>query len=141
MRDLSSTLKLSRGLSPVAAVTNDTAFVSEIIDFADFDGALFAWIAGSLADVAFTFTMLFEHGDVANLSDAAAVPDSQLIGTEAAGAPLLSSDNKVGKIGYRGSKRYGRVTLTPASNTGDIYLAGMWIQGFPRNLPQSTQIV
>lgn len=139
--DIHNTLKFSRGISPAAAVTDDTAFVSQIIDCANFAATEFVWLAGSIADVDVTFTLLVEHGDNASLTDAAAVPDAQLIGTEANGAPLLSSDNQVGKIGYKGTKRYVRVTITPANNTGNIFLAGVWVQGSPRTVPQSTQIV
>jgi hypothetical protein len=39
---------------------------------------------GSIADVGATFTVLVEHGDVATLTDAAAVPDDLLISTEVA---------------------------------------------------------
>lgn len=138
---LHNQVKYSRGISPVAAVTNDTAFVSQILDTANFGSAEFIWIAGSIADADVTFTLLVEHGDDASLTDAAAVDDVHLLGTEASAAPLLSSDNKVGKIGYIGPKRYVRVTITPANNTGNIFLAGIWAQGNPRKGPQSTQIV
>lgn len=141
MRDLFNALKLSRGLSPVAATTDNTAYVSQIADMQGYDSALFAWLAGSLADVDATFTVLVEEGDASNLSDAAAVADADLIGTEAASAPLFGSDDKVGKIGYRGSKRYVRVTITPAANSGNVFLAGLWIQGHARSVPQSSPII
>lgn len=141
MRDLHNNIKASRGLSPVAAVTDNTAFTSEIIDTANFGSCEFVWIAGSIADADVTFTVLVEDGDNSDLSDNAAVDDAYLLGTESGAAPLLGSDNKVGKIGYVGPKRYVRVTITPATNTGDIYLAGVWLQGHPRVGPQSTQIV
>lgn len=137
--DLHNRIKVSRGISPVAAVTNNTAFVSEIIDTAGALATEFVWLAGSIADVDVTFTLLVEHGDDSGLSDAAAVPDAQLLGTEASGAPLLGSDNQCGKIGYIGAKRYARVTITPASNTGNIYLAGAWIQRM--DTLQTAQIV
>lgn len=141
MRDLHNNLKASRGISPAAAVTNNDAFVSQILDTANFGSAEFVWLAGSIADVDVTFTVLVEDGDAANLSDAAAVDDAYLLGTEVGAAPLFGSDDKVGKIGYIGPKRYVRVTITPASNTGNIFLAGVWLQGHPRVGPQSTQIV
>ena len=43
----------------------------------------FLILTGALADADATFTTLVEHGDAADLSDAAAVPDTQLTGTEA----------------------------------------------------------
>ena len=141
MRDLHNSIKCSLAEPPVAAVTGDTAFVSSILDTANYGSAEYVWVAGSIADADVTFTLLVEDGDDASLTDAAAVADEHLLGTEANAAPLLSSDNKVGKIGYIGPKRYVRVTVTPANNTGNIFFAAIWIQGHPRVYPQSTQIV
>jgi len=139
MLDLRNNLKFSRGISPAAAVTNDTAFVSQVIDRAGFDAVEFVWIAGSIADADVTFTVLVEESDT-NFSGSA-VADADLLGTEAGAAPLFGSDDKVGKIGYKGTKRYVRVTITPANNSGNIFLAGVWVLGNARSLPQSTQIV
>lgn len=141
MKDLHNQIQVKRGISPAAAVTDNTAFVSQILDTAGFDANEFVWAAGSIADADVTFTLLVEDGDAANLSDAAAVADEYLLGTEANGAPLLSSDDKCGKIGYRGLKRYVRVTITPAANSGNIFLAGVWLQGSPRTISGlSTQV-
>ena len=140
-RDLHHDLKWSLAEPPVAAVTNDDPFVSAILDTAEYGANEFLWIAGSIADADVTFTLLLEHGDNSALSDAAAAPDADLLGTEANGAPLLTSDNKCGKIGYRGSKRYIRVTVTPANNTGNIFFAAGWLQAFPRVGALTTQIV
>lgn len=139
MLDLHNNLKFSRGLSPVAATTDNTAYVSQVIDRQGFDSLEFVWLAGSLADVDATFTLLVEESD-SNFSGST-VAAADLLGTTTGGAPLLSSDNQVGKIGYKGTKRYVRVTITPAANTGNIFLAGVWVLGCPRSAPQSTQIV
>lgn len=133
--------KYTRALAPVAAVTDNTAFVSEILDTANYDQNEFIWVSGSIADADATFTVLFEDGDNSALSDNAAVADANLLGTEAGAAPLFTSDNSTGKIGYIGAKRYIRVTITPAANTGNIFLAATWAQGCGREQPQSTQIV
>jgi len=127
MRDLINCLDFKRGLSPAAAVTNNTAFVSQIFDTRGMSGALFAFATGSLADTDATFTVLAEEGDNASLTDNTAVADANLLGTEALAAPLFSDDNKVFKLGFVDTKRYLRVTITPANNTGDVYIAGMWI--------------
>lgn len=139
MRDLANNLKCVAGLNPVAAVTNDTAFVSAIVDTDGFDGAVFVGILGSVADADTTLTVLVEDGDNAALSDNAAVADEHLIGVEAMGL-RYDSDNKCFKIGYVGNKRYVRVTITPANNTGNLFLAGAWVLGHPRKAPQSTQV-
>ena len=151
MLDLHNNIKASRGMSPVAATTDNTAYVSQILDTAGFGSAEFVGILGSIADADVTFTVLVEHGDQSNLSDAAAVDDAYLLGTEAGtvtagaavsgAAPGFADDNKTFKFGYKGPKRYVRVTVTPASNSGNIFLAGVWIQGHPRVKPQSTQVV
>lgn len=129
MQDQSQKLKIRPLFYPVAAVTNNTAFVSNIIDTLGFNSLTLCWVTGSIADVDVTFTVLVEHGDNSALSDNTAVSDAMLVGTEAGAAPLFSNDNTACKIGYIGDKRYVRVTITPANNTGDIYLAGVSIQG------------
>lgn len=140
LRDLHNNIKASRGISPAAAVTDNTAFVSQIIDTANFASVEFVGLFGAIADADCTFTVLVEHGDQSNLSDAAAVDDAYLLGVESMGLQY-DSDNKTFKIGYLGPKRYVRVTVTPAGNTGNVFLAGVWIQGHPRKMPQSTQVV
>ncbi len=140
-RDLHNDLKVTNAIPPAAAVTGDTPFVSTILDTWEFLTNEFVWLAGSIADSNVTFTLLVEESDDSGMSGATAVPDAQLLGTEAAAAPLFGSDNKAGKIGYRGSKRYIRVTITPSGNSGDIYLAAAWLQAFARSAAQTTQIV
>jgi len=140
MRDLFNQIVLKRAIAPAAAVTDNTAFVSQIADTANGDSLTFLGIAGSLSDANMTTTVLVEEGNDSGLSDAAAVADADLLGLEASCAPQYDSDNKCFKIGYKGSKRYVRVTITPAANTGDIYLAGIWLHGSPRVQPQSTQL-
>lgn len=150
MLDLHNNIKCTRGMSPVAATTDNTAYTSQILDRQGFDAAEFVGILGSVADADVTFTVLVEEGDAANLSDAAAVADADLLGVEAGtvtagaavsgAAPGFADDNKVFKIGYKGTKRYVRVTVTPAANSGNIFLAGVWILAHPRSMPQSTQV-
>ena len=140
MKDLASNIKCSLAEPPVAAVTDNTPFVSAILDTAGFVSAVFVGIFGTNADADATFTVLVEDGNVSNLSDNAAVADEHLVGVEAMSLDF-ADDNKVFKIGYVGPKRYVRVTITPANNTGNIFFAGVWIQGHPRKAPQSTQVV
>lgn len=127
MKDLANHIEVRRAISPVAATTDNTAYVSQIISLAGFNSLMFAIALGAIADADATFTVLVEHGDQANLSDAAAVPDSQLTGTEAAAGFKFDDDNKVRKIGYVGSKAYVRLTVTPANNTGNVFLSAIAI--------------
>lgn len=139
MRDFANSVEVRRAISPAAAKTDNTAFVSQIIDVSGFSMLLFAILLGSLADADATFTVLVEHGDAANLSDAAAVPDVQLTGSEASAGFTFADDNKVRKIGYVGSKRYVRLTITPANNTGDAYVSAVAILSGGRYLPTAAQ--
>lgn len=138
-RDLHNNVKFLPAEPPVAAVTDNTAFVSTILDTANFSMNEFIGYFGSVADADATFTVLVEDGNVSNLSDAAAVVDDNLLGVEAMGLDF-ADDNSVFKIGYIGPKRYVRVTVTPANNTGNIFFAAIWAQSGARNLGQTTQV-
>ena len=128
MRDLLNGLDFKRGLSPVAATTDNTAYVSQILDMQGDDGAVFAILTGSLADADATFTVLAQEGAQSNLSDATDVADDDLVGTEALAGFTFAGDDKVFKLGFRPSgKRYKRVTITPANNSGNVFISGVWI--------------
>jgi hypothetical protein len=137
--DLHNNILVSRGISPVAALTNvNTPIVSQIIDTANFAATEFLLQIGANTDADATFTVLVEDGNVANLSDNAAVADAYLLGTEALASFQYDDDNETRKIGYIGPKRYVRVTVTPANNgAGDIFLAGLWVQSCARKSPQA----
>lgn len=124
MRDFMSGMDVKRAISPVS-VADTTAQVSQIIDMQGVDGLTFVILTGSIADADATFAVLVEHGDVSNLSDAAAVPDEQLVGTEALAGFQFDDDNECRKIGYRGGKRYVRLTITPAANASAALLAAV----------------
>ncbi|MGJ4893770.1 hypothetical protein ACQR2B_06640 [Bradyrhizobium oligotrophicum] len=128
MRELHDNIDVKRGISPAAATTDNTAFVSQILDTQGIYSAEFVILCGSLADVDATFAVLAEEGEQANLSDNTAVDDKDLVGLETAASFDFSADNKVFKLGFRPSgKRYKRVTITPANNTGNAFIAGVWI--------------
>ncbi len=135
-RDLHNNIHVKRGLSPVAAGTDNTAYVSEIIDTAGYGSVEFLLAIGANTDANATFTVLVEDGNNSALSDNAAVADEYLLGTEASASFAYNDDNEVRKIGYIGTKRYVRVTVTPAGNdSGNIYMAGVWVLGHPVNMP------
>jgi hypothetical protein len=94
MIDTTRRFVLKRAISPVSGAADNTASVSQIIDKAGFDSLVFATLLG--------------QGSGAPEVDAAFI---------------FSSDDQVRKIGYRGSKRYVRITITPAANTG------AWLHG------------
>lgn len=128
MRDLHNNIKVSRAISPQNPGSGDTPIVSQIIDTKDYETLEFLIATGSLSDANATFTVLVEDGDVSTLTDNAAVADADLLGTEAAASFQFDDDNEVRKIGYRGSKRYVRLTITPSGNTGDVYVSAVAVQ-------------
>lgn len=140
MRDSISSIQVKRALSPVS-VSDNTAQVSQIIDRQGYDSLAFLILIGSVADTDATFAVLVEDGDAANLSDAAAVADadliSQLSGTapETAAGFQFDDDNEVRKIGYRGTKRYVRLTITPTNNASAAVVAAVAVLGHPEFAP------
>lgn len=115
----------------VITVTDNTAIVSGIVDRQGYDAAAFLIATGTLADADATFTVLVEDGDQSDLSDAAAVADTYLNGTEALASFTFAEDASAFKIGYVGPKRYVRCTVTPANNTGSAPVAIIGLLGRP----------
>ncbi len=134
MKDLMNKIHVMRAISP-ASVADNTAQVSQIIDRQGFESLTFAIATGSLADADATFTVLVEHGDAANLSDAAAVDDADLLGTEALASFAFGDDDETRKIGYIGNKRYTRLTITPSANASAALVAAVAILGHPQIVP------
>lgn len=137
MKDLTNNIHPVLLFEPVAAQTNSsTARVSAIIDRQGYESLTLVLINGTNTDADATFAVLVEDGNVSNLSDNAAVDDAELNGTEALAAFAFGDDGECRKIGYRGSKRYVRVTVTPTgNNSGDWFMAGVAILGNPSRSP------
>jgi hypothetical protein len=127
-------IQVKRAISPVS-VSDNTARVSEIIDTSGYDSAEFIIALGSIADADATFTVLVEDGDNSALSDNAAVADDFLVGTEAEASFTFASDDQVRKIGYKGPKRYIRLTITPASNASAALIAAVAVLSHPALSP------
>lgn len=134
MRDMHNNINVKRVLSPVS-VADNTAQVGEIIDRQGYDALEYLIATGSLADADATFTVLLEEGDAANLSDAAAVADANLLGTEALASFTYADDDKVFKLGYKGFKRYTRLTITPAANASAALLSAVAVLCHPSSAP------
>lgn len=120
---------------PIAAQTNsNTARVSNIIDTAGYESLELVLINGTNTDANATFAVLVEDGDNSALSDNAAVDDAHLLGTEALAAFTFANDDICRKIGYLGTKRYVRVTVTPTGNdAGDWFMAGVALLGHAKS--------
>ena len=100
-----------------------------------FESLTYVIATGSIADADATFTVLLEEGDNAALSDAAAVADADLLGTEVLAAFQYDDDNETRKLGYIGSKRYTRLTITPVGNASAAVLSAVAILGNPAIAP------
>lgn len=114
LRDLHNNISVEPALD-VAVITTDTTTAGDIIDTRSAEAVEFVIVSGTLTDG--TYTPLVEDGDDSGLSDAAAVADADLLGTEADAAFAATDDNAVKKVGYAGSKRYVRLSLVSASTT------------------------
>lgn len=134
MKDLHNNIHVKRAISPVS-VADNTAAVSEIIDMQGFQSLEFVIATGSIADADATFAVLVEDGDASNMADAAAVADANLLGTEALAGFQFDDDNEVRKIGYVGSKRYVRLTITPTGNASAALLSAVAVLGHPASVP------
>lgn len=138
MREMVNNVSAIPALVPVAAaVADNTAQVGAIIDTQGFQSLMILLVTGTLADADATFVVLIEDGDAANLSDAAAVADIFLEPVEATVNFDFGDDSIVRKIAYTGPKRYVRMTVTPAANTGAAPMAGIAVLGNLHNLPEA----
>lgn len=127
MRDIYNKAKLDHLISPQTE-TGDNPIVSSIIDCKGFDAILLGLVTGTMSDSNCTSTVLLEESDDSGMSGASAVDDNDLLGTEALAAPIFSDDTVTKKLGYKGRKRYIRLTVTPSGNTGNFIIAGIAIK-------------
>lgn len=134
MQDLFSNITPKRVISPVS-VADNTAQVGQIIDRQGFDSLTYIIATGSIADADATFAALLEEGDASDLSDAAAVADADLLGTEALAGFQYDDDNECRKLGYVGGKRYTRLTITPTGNASAALVGAIAILGHPNLAP------
>lgn len=135
MRDQANDMTFAQLFPPKAAVTDNTAQVSNIIDTFGYNSLTLVLDAGTLTDADATFALTLEHGDDSGLSDTAVPASTDLIGTLANASFQFDSDNKCRKVGYIGAKRYVRATVTPTANTGNLFLAGIAVLGNPKSAP------
>lgn len=136
MRDMANNVTPRPVLAP-AVGTDDTPLVGAIIDRLGYDSLTYLIQSGTLADAGATWTPLLEESDDPAMSDAAAVADADLIGTEALASLTQANDGVCRKLGYAGDKRYTRLTITPAGNAGNAPISAMALLGHPSNAPTS----
>jgi hypothetical protein len=110
-----------------AAITSSTTTAGNIIDMSGFEGLEFFIQSGARTDG--TYTPLIEEGDEDDLGDAAAVADENLLGTEAAAA--VAAANTVKRIGYRGHKRYVRLSIVSTGVTSGATVGATAVKARP----------
>lgn len=137
MKDQCNDLNFRQLFPPKAAVTDNTAQVSNIIDLLGYNSCTLVLNTGTLTDTDATFAVTMEHGDAPDLSDTAAPAATDLIGSLTLASFDFSSDNVCRKLGYIGGKRYVRMTVTPANNTGNLFLSGVAVLGNAKLAPQA----
>lgn len=115
------------------AITSNTTSAGSIIDLKGYGSCEFVIASGTLTDGA--YAILIEDGDNSGLSDAAAVDDNYLLGTEAAAGFAATDDNTVKKIGYVGSKRYVRLSIVSTGVTSGGTIGAVAILGHAENAP------
>ena len=134
MKDLHDSIHTVQVLAPVS-FANNTPLVGAIVDRSGYDSLEYSISLGANAGSAGTYTALLEEGDAANLSDAATVAAGDMRGTIANTSWAYTDVNKTRKIGYGGSKRYSRLTITPAANVAAVLASVTAILGNPVNAP------
>jgi hypothetical protein len=139
-QDLHNNIQVLSVFDPIDLGTGNSAKVGEIIDRQDAGALEFLIQTGSLADTDATFAVLVEEGDASDLTGSNVVAATDLLGTVAGASFVFSDDNKIAKIGYVGSKRYVRLTVTPANNTGAVLISACAILASLRMAPNTTQL-
>ncbi len=132
MRDLHHNLGFLVALN-TAAITSNTTTNGVIIDTKGFDSLEFVILTGTLTDG--TYTPALIEGDDPALADGAAVAAGDLLGTVAGATIAATDDNKVKKLGYRGNKRFVRLTLVSTGATTGGTIGAVAVQGHPRSAP------
>lgn len=135
MKDQANDLTFAQLFPPKAATTDNTAYVSNIIDTFGYNSCTLVLDTGTEADADATFAVTMEHGNDPALADTSVPAVTDLVGTIANAGFDFSADNKCRKLGYIGVNRYLRMTVTPANNTGSVLLAGVAVLGHPKNAP------
>ena len=131
--DLRSNIVVKVSVDEATTVSNNDNTVGAIIDGLGYKSVTYVIQTATLADSDVTLTPTIHECAAANCSDAAVA--TNFVGTIAGATFAAGDDNTIKTIGYTGGKRYTRLTLTPASNTGSAVFSASVILGHPRKGP------
>lgn len=126
MKDLFSSVKAAPALAP-AVQTAATATAA--LDLRDFGSVVYAIETGAIAGDG-DFGVTLQHSDTTTAGDFVDVP-ADLV---ASNAPATLAASSAYKVGYKGSKRYVRLSLTKAGGTS-IAAGAVAILGHPAVAP------
>lgn len=132
--DLHNNIKVVAAVKPVAVGTTGIAGgqLSSAIDRKGYGSVEFVYQSGGSASVADTITPVVYEGDTTNGSFTSAAA-ADLLGTEAA-LTLTTSAGKVGRVGYKGNKRYVKLRLY-GTGTATALVAGSAVLSTPESAP------
>ena len=112
------------GLALSATLSGTTKAEGNWIDMQGWEAVTFSVSTGTVTDAgtAAGFSFQVEEGDDTTDAGATAVADADLIGLESALTVTADTDDNklVGSIGYRGSKRYVRMTAVGTTGTDAV---------------------
>ncbi|SBT89382.1 hypothetical protein GA0115233_100929 [Streptomyces sp. DI166] len=132
-RDLKNNVSAVQSLAPAARTA---AADGAAVDLANYGSATVIIDVGTAAGTNPSFTFEVQESDTTTSGDFTAVADADLDGTE----PVVTTANDVAvyEIGYRGTKRYLRVTIETVGGTDTPTLpcTGLVLRGSPRVAPK-----
>ena len=131
MRDLFNHINPKVAIAPAAAITDNTAAVGALIDRQGFESVTYVIETGVESDADATFAVTIQEGNASDGTDLATVASQDLLGTTALASFTFSDDTKCFKLGYIGTKRYTKITITPSNNTGNFFVSAVALLSHP----------
>lgn len=130
--DLENHVSVAQSLAPAARTA---AADGAAVDLANYDSAVVVIDTGTATGTSPSFTFEVQESDTTSGGDFTAVDSAYLEGSE----PVVTQANDVAvyKIGYKGIKRYIRVTIETVggSDTPTLPCTGLVVRGKPRVKP------
>lgn len=131
MLDLHSEVKYAQAIPPASYTGSQDGAT---LDRKGYDAVTFVVQTGlvTTASAGNGFSFAVEEGDDSTLSDAAAAAAADIQGSITSILDQTAHDNKfMGKVTYRGSKRYCRLVATKVGTTTAIFgaIAALWNPG------------
>lgn len=142
--DLFDNLDFTNVVPPQTATNSNTAVNSTIVDLMNARSVVFDINVGPITNSNATLVPSLTEGNDPALADGATVAAGDMLGTIAGatfgGSAQGNTANTGAKVGYIGSKRYVRLTLTPTLNqAGAITFQAAAVKGNLRKSAHATQ--